>query len=104
MAILRTGTCREKSATYYYPNNQEAAALWYHDHALGITRLNVYAGLFGLFIVRDHVEDALNLPNGKHEIPLILCDRSFDRDGQLFYPISADPSRRGCQKSLAMGF
>ena len=80
-----------KSATYYYPNNQDAAALWYHDHALGITRLNVYAGLFGLFIVRDHVEDALNLPNGKHEVPLILCDRSFDRDGQLFYPISGDP-------------
>lgn len=80
-----------KSVTYYYPNHQDAAALWYHDHALGITRLNMYAGLFGLYVVRDEVEDALNLPKGKYEVPLILYDRSFDRDGQLFYPTSGDP-------------
>jgi spore coat protein A len=80
-----------KSASYYYPNNQEAAALWYHDHALGITRLNIYAGLFGLFIIRDDFEDGLNLPKGKYEIPLILYDRIFDREGQLFYPVSGDP-------------
>jgi len=80
-----------KSAVYYYPNQQEAATLWYHDHALGITRLNVFAGLIGLYIVRDDFEDALNLPKGEYEIPLILYDRSFDRDGQLFYPISGNP-------------
>lgn len=80
-----------KSTTYYYPNRSEATALWYHDHALGITRLNVYAGLFGLFIIRDAVEDALNLPKGPYEVPLILCDRFFDRGGQLFYPVSGDP-------------
>src|SRR5215475_2784950 len=80
-----------KSALYHYPNQQDAAALWYHDHALGITRLNIYAGLFGLFLVRDDLEDGLNLPRGKYEVPLLLYDRSFDREGQLFYPVSGDP-------------
>ena len=80
-----------KSAIYHYPNHQDAAMLWYHDHALGITRLNVYAGMFGCFIVRDDFEDALNLPKGKYEIPLTMYDRSFDADGQLFYPTSGDP-------------
>jgi spore coat protein A len=80
-----------KSATYYYPNNQDAAQLWYHDHALGITRLNIYAGLFGSFFVRDSFEDGLNLPKGKYEIPLTLYDRSFDLESQLYYPISPDP-------------
>ncbi len=45
-----------KSRTYYYPNGQDAAMLWYHDHALGITRLNVYAGLFGAYFIRDEAE------------------------------------------------
>lgn len=80
-----------KSAVYFYPNAQDAAQLWYHDHALGITRLNIYAGLFGNYFVRDSFEDGLNLPKGKHEIPLTLCDRSFDQEGQLFYPVSPDP-------------
>ncbi len=82
-----------KSRTYYYPNRQEPALLWYHDHAMGINRLNIYAGLMGLWIVRDEVEDALNLPRGKYEIPLVLMDRDFRHDGQLSYPISADPER-----------
>jgi spore coat protein A, manganese oxidase len=77
-----------KSARYYYPNEQDAALLWYHDHTLGINRLNVLAGLFGLFIVRDPMEEALNLPRGEHEIPLVLCDRLFDLEGQLYYPVS----------------
>jgi spore coat protein A, manganese oxidase len=80
-----------KSVTYYYPNNQDAAHLWYHDHALGITRLNVYAGLFGNCFLRDQFEDGLNLPKGKYEIPLTICDRSFDAEGQLYYPVSPDP-------------
>jgi spore coat protein A, manganese oxidase len=80
-----------KSALYYYPNHQDAAMLWYHDHTLGITRLNVYAGLFGAFVIRDQFEDGLNLPRGKYEIPLTIYDRSFDREGQLFYPVSPDP-------------
>lgn len=77
-----------KSATYYYPNQQEPALLWYHDHTLGINRLNVLAGLFGLFIVRDPLEKTLNLPQGKYEIPLVLCDRMFDTDHQLYYPVA----------------
>jgi spore coat protein A, manganese oxidase len=80
-----------KSSVYYYPNQQDATMLWYHDHTLGINRLNMYAGLFGTFFVRDEVEDALNLPRGKYELPLILFDRLLTRDGQLLYPVSPDP-------------
>jgi spore coat protein A len=72
----------------HYPCRQDAALLWYHDHAMGINRLNVYAGLYGLFVVRDEVEDALNLPRGEFEVPLVLCDRMFDQDSQLYYPFS----------------
>lgn len=82
-----------KSVTYHYPNHQEATTLWYHDHAMGITRLNVFAGLLGFYILRDEFEDGLNLPKGKYEIPLMLYDRSFDRDGQLAYPVSGDPKQ-----------
>jgi spore coat protein A len=71
---------------YNYPNDQEAATIWYHDHALGITRLNVYAGLAGYYIVRDEWEDNLNLPSGNYEIPIAIQDRMFTEDGQLFYP------------------
>jgi spore coat protein A, manganese oxidase len=80
-----------KSSLYYYPNQQDAATLWYHDHTLGINRLNVYAGLLGAFFIRDGVEDALNLPQGKYELPLMLYDRLLTRDAQLLYPISPDP-------------
>jgi spore coat protein A len=80
-----------KSLTSYYPNRQDATMLWYHDHAMGIERLNQYAGLLGAFIVRDDVEDALRLPRGEHEIPLVLFDRIFNADGALHYPTSGDP-------------
>jgi spore coat protein A len=79
-----------KSAICHYPNRQDAAMLWYHDHTLGINRLNVFAGLFGAFFVRDEFEDALNLPRGKYEIPLALYDRVFDLEGQLNYPVSGN--------------
>jgi spore coat protein A len=69
-----------------YPNDQPATTLWYHDHCLGITRLNVYAGLSGFYLIRDEAEDALNLPKGEFEIPLMLQDRLFHRDGELYYP------------------
>jgi len=82
-----------QSRTYHYPNSQDAALLWYHDHAMGINRLNIYAGLFGLHIIRDKVEDDLHLPSGKYEVPLVLFDRDVRRDGQLDYPKSADPER-----------
>ena len=80
-----------KSAICRYPNNQDATQLWYHDHTMGINRLNNYAGLLGMYIIRDAEEESLNLPSGPYEIPLAICDRSFGSDGQLSYPISATP-------------
>ncbi|NYF91722.1 multicopper oxidase [Tunturiibacter empetritectus] len=79
------------SRTCTYPLQQDAAALWYHDHAMGLNRLNTYAGLFGMMLLRDDAEDALNLPSGKYEIPLQIYDRQFTTDGQLYYPDSGDP-------------
>jgi spore coat protein A len=79
---------------YRYQNEQEAAHLWYHDHVLGITRLNVYMGLAGFYFIRDANEDRLRasrvLPSYPYEIPLMFQDRIFDQNGQLFYP-SEDP-------------
>ena len=72
--------------TYQYPNWQQAATLWYHDHAIGITRLNVYLGLAGAYVLHDQVEQALDLPGGAHDIPLVIQDRSFNPDGTLQYP------------------
>jgi spore coat protein A len=80
------------SALYHYPNGQDAATLWYHDHAMGITRLNIYAGLFGAFNVHDAEEQALGLPTGEFDLPLTLCDRLIATDGKLYYPVSDDPS------------
>ncbi|WP_413381456.1 multicopper oxidase family protein [Alkalihalobacillus sp. 1P02AB] len=71
---------------YHYGNQMPATALWYHDHALGITRLNVYAGLAGMYIIRDKKERMLNLPSGAFEIPLVIQDKSFNEDGSLYYP------------------
>jgi spore coat protein A, manganese oxidase len=76
-----------KNKTYTYPNQQPATSLWYHDHALGITRLNVYAGLAGNYILRDELEASLNLPSGDYEVPLLIQDRLFNGDGSLLYPV-----------------
>ena len=75
----------------HHPNDQAATTLWYHDHSLGITRLNVYAGMAGMYLIRDDVEDALNLPSGPYEIPLLIQDRNFAADGTLLYP----PAKNG---------
>jgi spore coat protein A len=69
-----------------YPNRQQAAGLFYHDHAMGITRLNAVAGLFGHYLIRDELEDSLRLPSGPYEIPLCLYERLFHLNGQLQYP------------------
>jgi bilirubin oxidase len=89
------------TAVFEYTNDQRATTLWYHDHAIGLTRLNVYAGLAGFWILRDEAEDALNLPGPApklndppdtryYEIPLAIQDRSFNVDGSLFYPDSRE--------------
>ncbi len=70
---------------FTYENSQEAATLWYHDHTIGITRLNVYAGLAGFYLLRDSWENSLDLPKGEFEVPLVIQDRSFDINGQLVY-------------------
>lgn len=89
------------SATYQYPNDQPASTLWYHDHTMGMTRLNVYAGPAGFYHVRGGAYDlqdgslpgpapALGDAAGTryYEIPLAIQDRSFNADGSLFYPSS----------------
>jgi FtsP/CotA-like multicopper oxidase with cupredoxin domain len=97
-------------ATFQYPNRQRASTIWYHDHALGMTRLNVYAGPAGFFIIRggpdgdDAVLDSRDgtpavlpgpapregdkFPPTKtyYEIPIAIQDRAFNEDGSLFYP------------------
>ncbi len=94
------------SNNYEYPNTQEAATLWFHDHALGATRLNVYAGMAGFYLLRDDAEDALMLPGWSGdgmvqefdpvtgtfgtaylpEIEVVIQDRMFDTNGQLYFP------------------
>jgi bilirubin oxidase len=98
------------TATFEYPNDQRATTLWYHDHALGLTRLNVYAGPAGFYVLRGGPDDeVLDSRNGKaaalpgpapalgdppgvayFEIPIAIQDRSFDEDGSLFYPDSRE--------------
>jgi spore coat protein A len=75
---------------FVYPNDQQSTLLWYHDHTLGITRLNMIMGLAGAYIIRDAVEDSLNLPKGQFEIPLIMQDRLFNPDGTFLYPVAID--------------
>jgi hypothetical protein len=83
-----------------YPNDQRAAMLWYHDHVMGVTRFHVYAGLAGLWIVRDDRERELELPEDPpYELPLLLTDRNFDVStsgltGELLH--KTDPEVREC--------
>lgn len=69
-----------QSAYCTYHNDQAAAMLWYHDHANHITRLNVFAGLAGVWLVRDDEEASLDLPDGDFELPLVIQDRNLDLD------------------------
>jgi spore coat protein A, manganese oxidase len=75
---------------YYYANDQEAATIWYHDHALGITRLNVYAGLAGYYLITDNNEQQLKatnkLPADPYDLGLAIQDRMFTSNGELYYP------------------
>jgi FtsP/CotA-like multicopper oxidase with cupredoxin domain len=85
------------SDTYTYPNEQEPTTLWYHDHALGATRTNVYAGLAGFYLLRDPAREPANLPGGSddpavdqygnpYEREIVIQDRMFDTNGQLYWP------------------
>ncbi len=78
------------AAVFQYPNDQRATALWFHNHELGLTRLNLYAGLTAFYLLRGGRSDLPPgvLPRGRFEIPLVIQDRSFNRDGSLFFPDS----------------
>lgn len=81
-----------------YDGSNEAGALWYHDHVLGLTRLNVYAGMAGFFFVRDNNDtglpnNPLNLPAWPYELAYAIQDRMFKANGELFYPaFPGDPA------------
>jgi spore coat protein A len=85
-----------------YPNDQPSTQLWFHDHALGNTRLNVYAGLIGSYFIRDVQEQSLGLPMGApYEVPLVIMDRYFARrttgnsnafTGDMLYDCPATPA------------
>jgi spore coat protein A len=82
---------RGETQTVTYPNDQPATTLWYHDHAVAVTRLNVYAGLAAYYLIRDANDtgaepNPIGIPGGSYEIPIVIQDRTFTRQGQLFYP------------------
>lgn len=74
---------------FTFDNAQEPMMLWYHDHTLGYTRLNNYSGLIGAYIIRGKLEEELikknQIPSGCYEVPLIIVDKKFTSDGQLFF-------------------
>ena len=82
------------SAIFVYPNEQQTTTLWYHDHALGITRLNVMSGLAGFYLLRSPDDQTAGLlPSGEFEIPLAIQDRNFLSDGSLYFPSTGiDPA------------
>jgi FtsP/CotA-like multicopper oxidase with cupredoxin domain len=77
-------------AVYLYPNSQEPGTLWFHDHALGSTRTNVYSGLAAFYFLRDPDNEPANLPSGPYEIEMALQDRQFDTNSQLYFPDGSD--------------
>jgi FtsP/CotA-like multicopper oxidase with cupredoxin domain len=88
-AYSTTEKTDSNAAVYYYPNTQQPTTLWYHDHALGLTRLNVMSGLAGFYLIREPAGSdkvAALLPAGKYEMPLVIQDRTFNTDGSLNYP------------------
>ncbi|OXM60540.1 multicopper oxidase family protein [Amycolatopsis vastitatis] len=78
---------------YTFPLDQRPALLWYHDHRMDFTAPATWRGLAGLHIVRDDAEEALGLPSGARELPLMIADRAFAADGTLDYP-SVDATLR----------
>ncbi|WP_405590094.1 multicopper oxidase family protein [Streptomyces sp. NBC_01190] len=76
---------KPNEAIYGYTNHDASCMLWYHDHAMGMTSINVYAGLAGLYVIRDPADERLGLPQGEFEIPLVIQDRTFNDDGTLAY-------------------
>jgi FtsP/CotA-like multicopper oxidase with cupredoxin domain len=80
------GSVAEHLRDYTYPMEQRAATLWYHDHRHGFTGPAVWFGLAGFHLVHDDEEQALPLPSGERDVPLMITDRSFAVDGSFRYP------------------
>jgi len=77
------------SKEYIYPNDH-AATYWYHDHQNMMTATHTYKGLAGMYIIQDDFEDSLPLPKGKYDVPLIIQDWTFNRDGSLYFTPDGD--------------
>ncbi len=98
-AITPNGFGPGETQTVFYPNQlpqMPASLLWFHDHGLGTTRLNVFAGLAAGYLVRDQHDtglepNAIGIPGGAYEIPLVIQDRMFNPDGTFLYPTSPIP-------------
>ena len=80
---------------YTYPNDQDAAFLWYHDHAHGRTSRTLYHGLVGTYLLGDEREQEQELPQGKYDVPLVLADHAFNKDGSFRYAENVDLGFRG---------
>jgi spore coat protein A, manganese oxidase len=78
------------SFPYAYPNNQDAATLWYHDHAHGLSARTMFYGLAGFYIVEDDLEASLDLPSGDFDVPIVIQDRAFNANGTLRYTENVD--------------
>ncbi|MFJ1531083.1 multicopper oxidase family protein [Streptomyces mirabilis] len=79
---------KPNEAIYGYTNHDHSCMLWYHDHAMGMSALNVYAGLAGLYLINEPADKRLGLPRGEFEVPLILQDRTFNANGSLAYTMT----------------
>ena len=78
------------SRTYFYPNLQQAATLWYHDHKHGLESFNSYMGLSGYYLLDDGTEKWLDLPSGKYDVPLLIQDRFFNNDNTFRLPVPGE--------------
>jgi len=87
---------------YKFGNQQCARTQWYHDHAMHITSTNVYKGLAGLYIIKDETEEALALPRGEYDVPLVIQDRLFRSDGSFFYPPDAADDNDGFEGDIVV--
>jgi len=98
-AVTPNGFGRGETQSVFYTNQppqMPASLLWFHDHGLGATRLNVFAGLAAAYIVRDANDtgvepNPIGIPGGAYEIPLVVQDRQFNTDGTFLYPTSDIP-------------
>jgi FtsP/CotA-like multicopper oxidase with cupredoxin domain len=80
---------------YHYPNHQDAATLWYHDHAHGRTSRTLYYGLLAMYVLEDDLERELDLPTGDYDVPIVIADHAFNKDGSFRYAENVDLGFRG---------